>query len=79
MASVSTLAAVAERLAQGERLQPADAEIVLGSHDLVTIGVMADEIRRQRHGRDLLAAAEKEKIRSIEQYLSSRPSAPVQV
>jgi aminodeoxyfutalosine synthase len=52
MASVSTLAAVAERLAQGERLQPADAEIVLGSHDLVTIGVMADEIRRQRHGRD---------------------------
>ena len=52
MASVSTLAAVAGRLAQGERLQPADAEIVLGSHDLVTVGVMADEIRRQRHGRD---------------------------
>jgi aminodeoxyfutalosine synthase len=50
MASVSTLAAVSERLAQGEKLQPADAEIVLGSHDLVAIGMMADEIRRQRHG-----------------------------
>jgi aminodeoxyfutalosine synthase len=52
MASVTTLAAVAERLAQGEKLRPADAEIVLGSHDLVAVGVMADEIRRQRHGRD---------------------------
>ena len=52
MASVTTLAAVAERLAQGEKLQAGDAEIVLGSHDLVTIGVMADEMRRQRHGRD---------------------------
>jgi hypothetical protein len=52
MASVTTLAAVSERLAQGEQLQPADAEIVLGSHDLVAIGMMADEIRRQRHGRE---------------------------
>jgi hypothetical protein len=52
MAFVTTLAAVAERLAQGQKLQPADAEIVLESHDLVTIGVMADEIRRQRHGKD---------------------------
>ena len=43
-------AAVSERLAQG-KLQPADAEIVLGSHDLVAIGMMADEIRR-RVGRD---------------------------
>ena len=51
VASVTTLAAVAERLALGERLQPADAEIVLGSHDLVAIGTIADEIRRQRHGR----------------------------
>ena len=49
---MTTLAAVAERLAQGEKLQAGDAEIVLGSHDLVTIGVMADEMRRQRHGRD---------------------------
>ena len=47
MASVTTLAAVAERLAHGEKLQPADAEIVLGSHDLVAVGVLADEIRRR--------------------------------
>ena len=46
MASVTTLAAVAERLAHG-KLQPADAEIVLGSHDLVAVGVLADEIRRR--------------------------------
>ena len=51
MASVTT-AAVAERLAHGEKLQPADAENVLGSHDLVAVGVLADEIRRARHGRD---------------------------
>jgi len=51
MASVTTLAAIAERLAQGDKLQPADVETVLGSHDLVAVGMMADEIRRQRHGR----------------------------
>jgi hypothetical protein len=52
MASVTTLTAVAERLAQGQTLQPGEAEVVLGSHDLVAVGVMADEIRRRRHGRD---------------------------
>jgi aminodeoxyfutalosine synthase len=51
MASVTTLAAVAERLAQGDELQPADVATVLGSHDLVAVGMIADEIRRQRHGR----------------------------
>jgi aminodeoxyfutalosine synthase len=49
---MTTLAGVAERLAQGEKLQAGDAEIVMVSHDLVTIGVIADEIRRQRHGRE---------------------------
>lgn len=49
---MTTLAAVAERLAQGGTLQAGDAETVLVSHDLVTIGVIADEIRRQRHGRE---------------------------
>jgi aminodeoxyfutalosine synthase len=51
MVSVTTLAAVAERLAQGDELQPADVSTVLGSHDLVAVGMIADEIRRQRHGR----------------------------
>ena len=48
---MTTLAAVAERLAQGDELQPADVSTVLGSHDLVAVGMIADEIRRQRHGR----------------------------
>lgn len=48
---MTAIAAVAERLARGEKLQPADAGIVLESHDLVAVGVMADEVRRQRHGR----------------------------
>ena len=50
MAGMTTLAAVAERLAHGGKLQHADAAVVLESHDLVAIGMMADEIRRQRHG-----------------------------
>ena len=49
---MSTLAAVAQRLAQGGKLQESDAEAVLGSHDLVSIGMMADQVRRQRHGVD---------------------------
>jgi aminodeoxyfutalosine synthase len=52
MARMSTLAAVAERVAQGHKLQPADASLVLESHDLVAIGALADEVRRQRHGAD---------------------------
>ena len=48
---MTTLAAVAERLAQGDELQPADVSTVLGSHDLVAVGMIADELRRKRHGR----------------------------
>jgi len=71
---VTTLAAVAERLAQGEKLQAGDAEIVLVSHDLVTIGVMADEIRRQRHGRDTTF------VRVFEAHVDAVPAAlPVNV
>jgi hypothetical protein len=74
MASVTTLAAVAERLAQGQTLQAGDAEIVLVSHDLVTIGVMADEIRRQRHGRDTTF------VRVFEAHVDAVPAAlPVNV
>lgn len=69
MAAVTTLAAVSARLAQGEKLQPADAQIVLGSHDLVAIGMMADEIRRQRHGRDTTF------VRVFEAHVDAVPAA----
>src|SRR5262245_59905326 len=68
MASVTTLAAVAERLAQGERLQPADLEVVLGSHDLVAVGVMADGSRARRHGRDTAF------VRVFEAHVDAVPS-----
>ena len=66
---MTTLAAVAERLAQGEKLRPADAAAVLGSHDLVGIGVMGDEARRQRHGRDTTF------VRVFEAHVDAVPAA----
>jgi hypothetical protein len=47
---MTTLASVAERLSRGERLRRADAAVVLDSQDLVAIGAIGDEVRRQRHG-----------------------------
>jgi hypothetical protein len=50
MEGVSALQALADRVAQGAPL-PLDAiDVVLSSHDLITIGMMADEVRRGRHG-----------------------------
>jgi aminodeoxyfutalosine synthase len=46
----STLQALADRLAQGGMLQLDEAAVVLQSHDLITIGMMADGVRRQMHG-----------------------------
>ena len=65
---MTTLAAVAERLAQGERLQRADAAFVLESHDLVSIGTMADEERRRRHGIDTTF------VRVFEAHVEAIPS-----
>jgi len=42
---------IASRLAAGERLTDADAEALLATPDLVTLGMLADEARRRRHGR----------------------------
>lgn len=66
---MTTLAAVAERLARATTLQPADAGIVLESHDLVAIGAMADEMRRRRHGRDTTF------VRVFEAHVDAVPAA----
>ncbi|MGH9308931.1 MAG: hypothetical protein ACRD1U_06135 [Vicinamibacterales bacterium] len=47
---MSTLEALADRVAREGALTIDDAPIVLGANDLITIGVMADEARRRRHG-----------------------------
>ena len=43
--------AIAARLAAGERLTDGEADALLASHDLVSIGMLADEVRARRHGR----------------------------
>jgi len=47
---MTTLAALADRVAAGGMLTREDAAVVLGSHDLITIGMMGDAVRRQMHG-----------------------------
>jgi hypothetical protein len=47
---VVTLQAIAERVAQGAALTDEDAALLLGTHDLIAIGMMADGVRRQIHG-----------------------------
>jgi aminodeoxyfutalosine synthase len=49
--AVSTLDALAERVSRAGAIEEADARLILASHDLVAIGMMADEARRRRHGR----------------------------
>ena len=47
---MTALDAVAERVTRGEALDVADARAVLQSHDLITIGMMGDDVRRRIHG-----------------------------
>ena len=44
------LEALADRVAAGEALTDADAQVILGTQDLISIGMMADEVRRRLHG-----------------------------
>jgi hypothetical protein len=46
-----TLDALAGRIADGGALTDADAELLAATSDIVTLGIMADEVRRARHGR----------------------------
>ena len=47
---MTTLQVLADRVAQGGVLDQHDAPIVFQSHDLIAIGMMADDVRRQLHG-----------------------------
>jgi aminodeoxyfutalosine synthase len=46
-----TLDALAGRVADGGALTDADAELLASTNDIVTLGMLADEVRRARHGR----------------------------
>jgi aminodeoxyfutalosine synthase len=50
MEVVTTLASLAERVSRGEDIAERDAAMILESHDLLTIGAMADDVRRRLHG-----------------------------
>ena len=69
MEGVTALDTVAERLQHGEALREEDAAVVLGSHDLVSIGMLADDVRRQLHG------AETTFVRVFEMHADAVPSA----
>lgn len=42
--------AIAERVRQGDAIGEADARAILGCHDLIVIGMMADDVRRRMRG-----------------------------
>ena len=67
MEGVTALDTVAERLQHGEALRDEDAALVLGSHDLVSIGMLADDVRRQMHG------AETTFVRVFEMHVDAVP------
>ncbi len=46
----SMMDAIAERVQQGGAITDGDARAILDSHDLIGIGMMADDARRRRHG-----------------------------
>ena len=69
MAGVTTLDALAERVAQGEALRDEDAPLILESHDLIAIGMMADEVRRRARGTDTTF------VRVFEMHVDAVPAA----
>lgn len=48
--AVSALEAVAARLARREPLSAEDGQAILATNDIIEIGVLADGVRRERHG-----------------------------
>jgi aminodeoxyfutalosine synthase len=67
---MSALAALAERIAQGAPLTLEDAPLLAGSHDLIAVGMMADEVRRRLHGRKTTF------VRVFEMHVDAVPEAP---
>jgi CofH/MqnC C-terminal region len=50
METVRGLDAIAERVSRGDVLSLEDGRAILATNDLIEIGVLADSVRRQRHG-----------------------------
>lgn len=71
MAAVTptTLDSLADRVEQGQPLGDADAALILESHDLVAIGMVSDQRRRQLHG------AETTFVRVFEVHADAPPAA----
>lgn len=69
----TALDALAERVQQGETLCDDDVALLLESHDLVAIGMVSDQVRRQLHG------AETTFVRVFEAHVSAPPSVPAGV
>ena len=71
MAGVTSTAldALAERVQQGEALGDEDVALILGSHDLVAIGMVSDQLRRQMHGADTTF------VRVFEAHVDAPPAA----
>jgi aminodeoxyfutalosine synthase len=64
----SALDALAERVQQGEPLGDGDVALILESHDLVAIGMVSDQLRRQLHGADTTF------VRVFEAHVDAVPS-----
>jgi aminodeoxyfutalosine synthase len=50
METMTALQDVAERISRGDVLSNSDAQLILETDDIVSVGMLADEVRRQRHG-----------------------------
>jgi aminodeoxyfutalosine synthase len=64
----SMIEQVAERVAHGTPLSGADARAILESHDLIAVGMMADDVRRRMHG------ARTTFVRVFEAHVDAPPS-----
>ena len=71
MAGVTSTAldALAERVEQGEALGDGDLALILESRDLVAIGMVSDQLRRQLHGADTTF------VRVFEAHVDAPPAA----
>lgn len=66
---VTGLQMLAERVSAGDRVTEADAQTILESRDLITVGAMADDVRRRLHG------ARTTFVRVFEVHVGAAPAA----
>lgn len=61
--------AIAERVQQGDAINEADARTILAAHDLIAVGILADDARRRVHG------ARTTFVRVLEVHVDAPPQA----